>query len=188
MINPDLQEDCGRGGDRCRAKCPDPYTVRYANLNRYVAVSLSVPNCFDFLTADSRPDLCGKPSCSWRIVSSDLGELLVNPSGLMKSISLPFSSSLNARDGGQLQVEFLHQRMTHPGCVFASDSDGSRVETIAGRVCAPATSIFQFHAPDCGAWWFGRRKCGREMIAFGNWDAGRIANEAERGSPICCCV
>ena len=118
MINPDLQEDCGRGGYRCRAKCPDPYTVRYANLNRYVAVSLSVPNCFDFLTADSRPDLCGKPSCSWRIVSSDLGELLVNPSGLMKSIRLPFSSCLNARDGGQLQVEFLHHRMTHLGCVL----------------------------------------------------------------------
>jgi hypothetical protein len=142
---------------------------------------------FDSLTADSRPDLCGEPSGSWRIVSSDLRELLVNPSGLMKSISLPFSSSLNARDGGQLQVEFLHQRMTHPGCVFASDSDGSRVETMAGRVCAPATSIFQFHARDCRAWWFGRRKCGREMIALGNWDAGRIANEAERGSPICCC-
>jgi hypothetical protein len=94
-------------------ECPDPYTMRYADLNKYVAAALSVPKYFESLTADSRPDLCGKPSGSWRIVSSDLWKLLVNPSGLMKSISLPFSSSLNARDGGQLQVEFLHQRMTH---------------------------------------------------------------------------
>src|ERR1700678_4195741 len=59
---------------------------------------------------------------------------------------------------------------------------------MGGRVCAPAASIFQFHAPDCGAWWFGRRKCSREMIATENWDAGRIANEAQCRSPICCCV
>jgi hypothetical protein len=120
LINPDLQEDRGRGGYRRRAwaKCPDPYTVRYARLNKYVAVAPSVPNYFDSLTTDSGLDLCGKPSGSWRIVSSDLGELLVNPSGLMKSMSLPFSSSLNARDGGQLQVEFLHHRMTRLGRVL----------------------------------------------------------------------
>ena len=54
LVNPDLQEDCGRGGCRGRAwtKFRYPYTVRYASLIRYVAVALSVPNCFDPLIAD----------------------------------------------------------------------------------------------------------------------------------------
>jgi hypothetical protein len=49
LINPDLQEDRGRGSCRGRAgaKFRYPYTVRYANLNKYVAVALSVPNCFE---------------------------------------------------------------------------------------------------------------------------------------------
>jgi hypothetical protein len=48
MINPDLQED-----PRTRwlsthglGEIPYPYTVKYANLNKYVAVALSVPNLF----------------------------------------------------------------------------------------------------------------------------------------------
>ena len=31
------------------------------------------------------------------------------------------------------------------GHAFASDSHGLRIETMAGRVCAPVASIFQFH-------------------------------------------
>jgi hypothetical protein len=115
-VHHSIRKDRGRGGYRRRSWAK--VFSRYVQLNEYVAAALSVPDYFDSLTADSRPDLCGKPSCSWRIVSSDLGELLVNPSGLMKSIRLPFSSCLNARDGGQLQVEFLYHRMTHLGCVL----------------------------------------------------------------------
>jgi hypothetical protein len=44
----DLEEDCERGADRRRAsvKPPWPYTVRRGDLDKYVAVALSVPNYF----------------------------------------------------------------------------------------------------------------------------------------------
>jgi hypothetical protein len=75
--------------------------------NKYVAVALSVPNCFDSFTVNPKPDLCGKPSYSWRIVSSDLWELLVNPLWPYEINEFAVPSSLNARDGGQLQLEFF---------------------------------------------------------------------------------